>query len=203
MKTSAAEILTEYGPFPGAENVDGVTFDGRHVWFASGDRLNAFDPESGKTVRSIDVAAHAGTAFDGKHLFQIAEDRIQKIDPKTGRVLVDDPGARWRRRLGARVGGRDALGGAAPRPEDPSDRSRDRSDPSHDRNPTASLPASPGSTASSGTAPGRATRATCGESIPIRARCWSASRCRRERAYRGSSPTAAIGSSAAADAAAR
>ena len=69
----------------------GVTFDGRHVWFASGDRLNALDPESGKVLRSIDVAAHAGTAFDGRHLFQIAEDRIQKIDPKTGQVLATIP----------------------------------------------------------------------------------------------------------------
>src|SRR5579864_6051215 len=91
MKTSTAEILREYGPFPGADHVHGVTFDGQHVWFASGDKLSAFDPESGKTVRSIDVAAHAGTAFDGKHLFQIAEDRIQKIDPKTGRVLSTIP----------------------------------------------------------------------------------------------------------------
>ncbi|PKA42523.1 glutamine cyclotransferase [Rhizobium sullae] len=91
MKRSAAEILREYGPFPGAEDVAGVTFDGQHVWFASGDKLNALDPGSGKMVRSIDVAAHAGTAFDGEHLFQIAEDRIQKIDPKTGRVLATIP----------------------------------------------------------------------------------------------------------------
>jgi glutamine cyclotransferase len=91
MKTSAAEILREHGPFPGADSVHGVTFDGRHVWFASGDKLNAFDPASGKTGRSIDVAADAGTAFDGRHLFQIADDRIQKIDPKTGRVLATIP----------------------------------------------------------------------------------------------------------------
>ena len=91
MKTSAAEILREYGGFPGADQVHGVTFDGQYVWFASGDKLNAFDPETGKTVRSINVAAHAGTAFDGKHLFQIAEDRIQKIDPTTGRVLATIP----------------------------------------------------------------------------------------------------------------
>ena len=91
MKRSAAEILREYGPFPGVDRVHGVTFDGQHVWFASGDKLNAFDPASGKTLRSIDVAAHAGTAFDGQHLFQIAEDRIQKIDPKTGRVLATIP----------------------------------------------------------------------------------------------------------------
>jgi glutamine cyclotransferase len=87
MKQSAAEIIREYGPFPNADQVGGVTFDGRHVWFASGDRLNAFDPASGKLERTIDVPAHAGTAFDGQHLFQISEDRIQKIDPKTGRVL--------------------------------------------------------------------------------------------------------------------
>ena len=91
MKRSAAEILREYGPFPGVDHVHGVTYDGQHVWFAAGDKLNAFDPASGKTLRSIDVAAHAGTAFDGQHLFQIAEDRIQKIDPKTGRVLATIP----------------------------------------------------------------------------------------------------------------
>lgn len=91
MKHSAAEIIREYGPFPGVDNVHGVTYDGQQVWFASGDKLNALDPASGNTLRSIDVAAHAGTAFDGEHLFQIAEDRIQKIDPKTGRVLATIP----------------------------------------------------------------------------------------------------------------
>jgi glutamine cyclotransferase len=91
MKQSNAEILREYGPFPGADNVAGVTYDGRHVWFASGDKINAVDPAIGEIVRSIDVAAHAGTAFDGRHLFQIAEDRIQKIDPKTGDVLSTIP----------------------------------------------------------------------------------------------------------------
>jgi glutamine cyclotransferase len=91
MNQSAADILVEYGPFPGIDSVHGVTFDGRHIWFASGDKLHALDPAIGKPVRSIDVAAHAGTAFDGRHLFQIAEDRIQKIDPKTGRVLATIP----------------------------------------------------------------------------------------------------------------
>ena len=91
MKQSAAEILREYGPFQGLDHVHGVTFDGRHVWFAAGDKLQAFDPHSGKTVRSINVAARAGTAFDGQHLFQIAGERIQKIDPKTGRVIATIP----------------------------------------------------------------------------------------------------------------
>ncbi len=78
-------------PFQGVENVGGVTFDGRHVWLAGGDKLLSVDPDSGKTGRSIDVAAHAGTAFDGKHLYQIAENRIQKIDPQTGKVLATIP----------------------------------------------------------------------------------------------------------------
>ena len=91
MKQAKAEILREYGPFPGVERVNGVTYDGRQIWLATGDKLSAVDPASGKMERSIDVAAHAGTAFDGQHLFQIAEDRIQKIDPRTGHVLATIP----------------------------------------------------------------------------------------------------------------
>ena len=91
MTTSAAEILREYGPFANVEAVHGVTFDGQHVWFASGDRLNALDPTNGNVVRAIEVPAHAGTAFDGRHLFQIAEKRIQKIDPRTGDVVATIP----------------------------------------------------------------------------------------------------------------
>jgi glutamine cyclotransferase len=91
MSKSTAEIVREYGPFPGTERVGGVTYDGQNVWFAGGDKLNAFDPESGKLQRSIDVPAHAGTAFDGRYLFQLAESRIQKIDPSTGQVLATIP----------------------------------------------------------------------------------------------------------------
>jgi glutamine cyclotransferase len=91
MKHSQAEVTQEYGPFPDVDQVHGLTFDGQHVWFASGDKLNALDPVSGEVVRSINVAAHAGTAFDGQHLFQIAEDRIQKIDPQSGDVLSSIP----------------------------------------------------------------------------------------------------------------
>ena len=91
MKRAKAEILREYGPFPGVDHVHGVTYDGQQVWFAAGATLNAFDPASGERSRSIDVAAHAGTAFDGRHFFQLAEDRIQKIDPKTGQVLATIP----------------------------------------------------------------------------------------------------------------
>ena len=91
MSRPAADIVREYGPFPGADSVHGLTYDGRNVWFAAGDKLVVLDPVSGRILRSIDVAAHAGTAFDGRHLFQLAEDRIQKIDPQTGRVLATIP----------------------------------------------------------------------------------------------------------------
>jgi glutamine cyclotransferase len=91
MKKAPAEIVREYQLPPDVERVNGVSYDGRNIWAAVGGTLNAVDPKSGKTVRSIGVPAHAGTAFDGKHLFQIAEDRIQKIDPDSGRVLSTIP----------------------------------------------------------------------------------------------------------------
>ncbi|HET8883236.1 MAG TPA: glutamine cyclotransferase [Solimonas sp.] len=91
MKRTSAEIIREHGPLPGVDKVHGVSYDGRQVWIATGDRLTACDPASGTPLRSLDVAAHAGTAFDGEHLFQIAEDRIQKIDPASGRVLATIP----------------------------------------------------------------------------------------------------------------
>jgi glutamine cyclotransferase len=91
MRHTSAEVIREYGPFPGIEQVAGVTYDGRHVWMASGDKLTALDPDTGRIVRSIDVAAHAGTAFDGTHLYQLAEERIQKIDLATGQVVSTIP----------------------------------------------------------------------------------------------------------------
>jgi len=104
MKQSPADIIAEYGPLEDTSQVGGVSFDGSAVWVATGPRLDALDPDSGKRLRSIDVSAQAGTAFDGKHLFQIADGRIQKIDPGTGRVLAtipapsgdkDDSGLAW------------------------------------------------------------------------------------------------------------
>ena len=183
MRRSTAEILREYGPFPGVDQVHGVTFDGRQVWFAVGERLNALDPASGEVLRSLDVAALAGTAFDGEHLFQIAGERIQKIDPQTGRVLATipapdgggirgSPGPKERSGWGSIMAGESIR--SIPRPGRSSAPS----------SPTASSPGSPGSTANSGMAPGKTTGATCGISIRSRARCWSSSTCRPERACR-------------------
>ena len=202
MKTSKAEIIREYGPFPEVERVNGVSFDGKQVWFASGSRLNAFDPESGKQLRSLDVAGHAGTAFDGEHLFQIAENRIQKIDPKTGRVLATipapssggDSGLAWAEgTLGSATIGSGRSTRSTRRPARFFAPSK----------PNASSPVSPGSMASCGTEPGKTTRVICGALIRKPERCWSGSRCRAASPYQGSNRMAAISSFAAAEAAAR
>ena len=83
--------MREYGPFPGVERVNGVTYDGQHVWIAAENKLVSVDPATGATLRSIDIAAQAGTAFDGEHLFQMSAGVIRKIDPGTGRVLATIP----------------------------------------------------------------------------------------------------------------
>jgi streptogramin lyase len=90
-KTRPAEILREYGPYPGIDHVHGVTFDGAQVWFARGEGIVALDPAGGAVVREIAVAARAGTAFDGRYLWQIAEGRIQKVDPRSGEVVATIP----------------------------------------------------------------------------------------------------------------
>src|SRR5215510_9761824 len=89
--TQRAQIIREYGPYPGINEVGGVTYDGRHVWFASGESIVALDPASGELVREIAVPAEAGTAFDGKYLWQLADERIQKVDPRSGEVVATIP----------------------------------------------------------------------------------------------------------------
>jgi glutamine cyclotransferase len=91
MKREPATIVREYGPFPNVTHVHGVSYDGVNIWIAAGDTLNAIDPGSGRTVRELDVPAHAGTAFDGRHLYQISGDRIQKVDPESGIVVASIP----------------------------------------------------------------------------------------------------------------
>jgi glutamine cyclotransferase len=83
-----AEIVREYGPFPEAERINGVTYDGAQVWFAAGDRLHAFDPATGEQTRTLSTACDAGTAFDGEHFYQLAGGAIHKLDATSGRVLA-------------------------------------------------------------------------------------------------------------------
>jgi glutamine cyclotransferase len=90
-KTRQAEILREYGPYPGIDHVHGVTFDGTNVWFARGEGIVALEPGGAALVREITVPAKAGTAFDGKYLWQIADGRIQKVDPHSGQVVATIP----------------------------------------------------------------------------------------------------------------
>ena len=91
IKSSPAQIIREFGPFPDSEQVHGVTFDGESVWFASTDHLQAFNPETGETGKRLELSANAGTAFDGRHLYQLAGARIHKLDPKTGEIVASLP----------------------------------------------------------------------------------------------------------------
>ncbi len=68
-----------------------MTFDGEQVWFASGEQLQALDPESGTLTHALDVACDAGTAFDGQYIYQLDQGRIRKVDPHTGRVVSTIP----------------------------------------------------------------------------------------------------------------
>lgn len=86
-----AEVIREYGPFPGGGPVHGVTWDGARVWFATDEALWALDPVSGDRVRSIPLACDAGTAYDGRYLYQLSAERILKVDPGTGLVISELP----------------------------------------------------------------------------------------------------------------
>ena len=91
MQSQPAEIVREFGPFPTIGSVNGVTYDGRQIWIAVGDRLCAIDPTTDAIVNTFDVPASSGTAYDGKHLYQIADGRIQKVDMSTGAVVATVP----------------------------------------------------------------------------------------------------------------
>lgn len=90
-KPSQAEVLREYGPFPNAEQVAGVTFDGERAWFAAGTHLQAFDPATGEAGATLAVPSDAGTAFDGRHFYQLTGEVIHKLDAKSGEVLATIP----------------------------------------------------------------------------------------------------------------
>jgi outer membrane protein assembly factor BamB len=90
-RAQPAEIVREYGPFPGASAAHGVTFDGNLVWYATGEKLQSFAPESGEPQRALDVACEAGTTFDGEYFYQLAGARILKLEPMTGKVVATLP----------------------------------------------------------------------------------------------------------------
>jgi len=80
----AAEIVREYGPFAGTDHVHGVTHDGHRVWAATGDRLIAFDPDSGEPTHALACACDAGTAFDGTYRDPDLADSV--MHPISGRA---------------------------------------------------------------------------------------------------------------------
>lgn len=88
IEIEAAELLREYGPFPDAPKVNGVTFDGRLVWLAVEHSLIGIAPETGEIMRRLAVPAQAGSAFDGRLLYQLADGMIQKIEHESGRVVA-------------------------------------------------------------------------------------------------------------------
>ena len=51
-----AEIVREFGPFPGTSSIAGVSHDGQHVWAAGGTQLLAIDPgfRTGCKVAALD-----------------------------------------------------------------------------------------------------------------------------------------------------
>ena len=163
--TVTAEILREYGPFPG---VDARAW--RHVRRPARLvrlRRQAERPRSGE---------RQGAALDRRR--RACRHGLRRPAPVPDRRgshpedrSEDRPGARHdsrarrRRRLRASPGPK-ARSGSASIATARSIRSIPRRARScAPSSPTASSPASPGSTASSGTAPGKATRATCGASI--------------------------------------
>jgi glutamine cyclotransferase len=91
IKSRPADIVREYGPYPGKTHVHGVTFDGKNIWFAGCESIVELNPASGSIVHELPVASDAGTAFDGRHLYQIAEARIDKIDPANGDIVSSIP----------------------------------------------------------------------------------------------------------------
>ena len=106
-----AEILREYGPFDGVEAVNGVSYDGARVWFASGDRLNALDPETGAILRTIESDRFVtGVTWVDSELWHATwegdESELRRVDARTGEVLetLDMP-------PGATVSGLESDGG--------------------------------------------------------------------------------------------
>jgi glutamine cyclotransferase len=77
----AAEIVREYGPFDGAEQIHGVTHDGRSVWAATGDVMASI-PAPGQG-RDSGLTWAEGSLWVGRY----RDRKIHRIDPETGAVL--------------------------------------------------------------------------------------------------------------------
>ena len=120
-----AEIVREYGPFPGAD-----ARARRHLRRPPGlvrRRRAAASPSTRRAasrVRALDVACDAGTAFDGTHLYQIAERASTRSIRRPARSLATIPAPGDGRDSGLAWAEGTPVGRAVPRPQDPPDRSR-------------------------------------------------------------------------------
>ncbi len=86
-----AEVEAEYGPLPGVDGLRGLTFDGTHLWCATGEELRVVELGSARTAQRFPVRSGAGTAFDGQYLYQLDGATIYRIDPKSGTVMAEIP----------------------------------------------------------------------------------------------------------------
>jgi hypothetical protein len=67
--------------------IHGLTFDGKRLVLAAGERLVRLAPETGRVVDQLETFPdRGGLAYDGRHLWQLSEGRIQQIDLRTGFV---------------------------------------------------------------------------------------------------------------------
>ena len=114
MKRTAATIVREYGPFPGVARVNGVSYDGAHVWIATGDTLNAI--RSGERQDGAQARRRRACGNRLRRPAPLPDRRRPHPDgrPRDRPRDRDHPDAR-RRRLGNGVGGRDAVGRATSR----------------------------------------------------------------------------------------
>jgi hypothetical protein len=68
--------------------IHGITFDGRRLVVAAGNRLVRISPSSGRVVDQFETFPDpGGLAYDGQDLWQKSEGHLQKLDPRTGFVL--------------------------------------------------------------------------------------------------------------------
>jgi streptogramin lyase len=98
MKQSTTDILREYGPFPDVGQVNGVTFDGQHLFQLAEDRIQKIDPKTGHVVATIPAPGggdDSGLAWAEGTLWvgQYRDRKIHQVDPQTGatlRTIVSD-----------------------------------------------------------------------------------------------------------------
>jgi hypothetical protein len=67
----------------------GITFDGRRLVVAGGDRLWRLVTDTGREVDELETSpSPGGLAYDGRHhVWQLSADRLQQLEPRTGFVV--------------------------------------------------------------------------------------------------------------------